>query len=206
MGTTAVSRSWTWRGLWLTVVWLPLVAVAVAWAVSYAHSGVAQWSPAPETCYFLSSHRGYFEFARQSITPGVPPGPYRSDLTRLGRMSIAGDNGSVMMSYPPHRYSQHSYGIGKSSGLAQFGLGEITPSQYRAVATLYAVPYWMPAAVASIAPIVSVVRRVRARRRAMVGRCSKCGYDLRATPDRCPECGFEPAADRVSHEPAQAEQ
>ncbi|HEY7116251.1 MAG TPA: hypothetical protein VH475_06685 [Tepidisphaeraceae bacterium] len=60
------------------------------------------------------------------------------------------------------------------------------------------VPFWFAALVTGTWPVSSlfltVRRRLRARRRHLVGHCPTCGYDLRATPDRCPECGTAPAA------------
>ena len=52
-----------------------------------------------------------------------------------------------------------------------------------------AVPLWFVALLAMTIPITRLVRRRAARQRREFGRCQRCGYDLRATPERCPECG-----------------
>lgn len=51
-------------------------------------------------------------------------------------------------------------------------------------------PFWLLAAVSLPLPTVSLVRWIRNRRRRRPGRCTACGYDLRAATDRCPECGM----------------
>jgi hypothetical protein len=61
------------------------------------------------------------------------------------------------------------------------------PDQYAEVG----VRSWVLLVACSVAPawwVVTMIRR-RRRRRHGEGRCSHCGYDLRATPGRCPECG-----------------
>ena len=60
------------------------------------------------------------------------------------------------------------------------------------------VPLWMPLVLASVAPGVVLAQRLRSRsrRRAALGLCPRCGYDLRATPGRCPECGTSAPATR----------
>lgn len=57
---------------------------------------------------------------------------------------------------------------------------------------------WLiPAAV--VLPAWSVRTMVRRRRRVRwqsQGRCERCGYDLRASPERCPECGSDARGER----------
>jgi hypothetical protein len=50
----------------------------------------------------------------------------------------------------------------------------------------FSVSAWLLVAALALVPLVWIVRRFE---RTTSGRCTTCGYDLRATPDRCPECG-----------------
>jgi hypothetical protein len=55
------------------------------------------------------------------------------------------------------------------------------------------VPHWFAALLLSALPLLRArgyQRSRRSRRRSSQGRCARCGYDLRATPDHCPECGL----------------
>ena len=50
-------------------------------------------------------------------------------------------------------------------------------------------PIWSAALPAAVLPALRLIALLRTRRRRATGRCARCGYDLRATPDLCPECG-----------------
>lgn len=79
----------------------------------------------------------------------------------------------------------------------------VTPASYswaspgrRRIGREYELAYWLPATILALPVLVSSWRRLRHRRRFQEhdGLCSRCGYDLRATPNRCPECGTVVAA------------
>jgi hypothetical protein len=58
------------------------------------------------------------------------------------------------------------------------------------------IPYWSVVLLSLPLPAWCLLRWRRRRRRAALGHCPACGYDLRATPHRCPECGRESAGSR----------
>jgi hypothetical protein len=90
---------------------------------------------------------------------------------------------------PPPRVAGVSWE--KRSG----ALRRISDSQF-GVETCYwlEAPLAYPAAAAAILPVCRFLSRRRRRYRVRRGACSRCGYDLRATPRRCPECGESAAS------------
>lgn len=67
-------------------------------------------------------------------------------------------------------------------------------SEYRLVLRL-----WYVALLLAALPAWRVYDTLRRRRLADAGRCRRCGYDLRATPQKCPECGDTPEATSAGH-------
>jgi hypothetical protein len=99
--------------------------------------------------------------------------------------------------------ARESPGVNLLDGCAHRALGfGLTNSDHWNVAgapdigtlRIVVVPDWFLFALFMVLAACYWLRRTKrlAVRRARLGLCVKCRYDLRATPDRCPECGAVP--------------
>jgi hypothetical protein len=119
--------------------------------------------------------------------PATPPGAgstLRSNSIELAMMTITG------FAPPPGRLGFASSRSG--SMRMMFLRPDGTASTCAATNETAGVPFWSILAASAVAPglwTFAHARRRRARDRAARGQCSRCGYDLRATPNVCPECG-----------------
>ena len=123
------------------------------------------------------------------------PGHARKYAAGLGATSGFSHGVSQPQENPYSGTFWNRLGFGRVPGALQTDTSSDGP--YRYVFSHAHVPYWFVLVVLS-APCWlwlarTRVRRIRARR-ARLGQCTHCGYDLRATPERCPECGKIPAA------------
>lgn len=55
-------------------------------------------------------------------------------------------------------------------------------------------PFWSLCLFFAISPTAWLLAARRRKKAIREGLCTKCGYDLRATPERCPECGAVPSS------------
>jgi hypothetical protein len=168
-------RRWVFSGLTVLSVLLS-AATIIAWVRSKTECDVFVCGVGPRRDVVISSVDGGVEFVEE-----IYPSPVSYEPGwRVGPQSPPG----VAANY---------FGFGSATGRAQ--TFDVTGHLviYRLVAVV--VPNWFATALTLILPFAWIL--TRGLRRMKKGHCSKCGYDLRATPDRCPECGTIPPDKQV---------
>ena len=136
-------------------------------------------TPRNDCVRFLASDRGVLWYYRQvtnAIDEEFDPlnQPYAVPKIEVG----AANEFSFFMhghGFGPQSWLGFHYRSSSSRGF-RASKQKLTPSA----------PLWAMAGVSAAPAIFLIATRAR---REVPGRCSKCGYDLRATPERCPECG-----------------
>ena len=160
----------------LATISLSLCVLLVAfWILSIVHVDVVRWPANARESWVIAHSDGGFIVGRsfQSVTSFRFDG-FTGDLPAREPVwfFILGDN--------PARGRE----------VAGFGYVErLDPFTGRPTTWAYFAAYWPLMLLTSVYPIVWLVGWRSRHRRFNSGRCTRCGYDVRATPDRCPECG-----------------
>lgn len=191
-----------WRKLGHLVAALSLllcVAVGVMWVRGQRSADWFHWTQTREHEWrrntlvagsdgFYVSHQWFF-FA--------DPGHARKYAERLGSTSGLSHDASRPQKNPYSGSFWNRLGFGMRPGTLRIDRASDGP--YRYVFPNAHVPYWF-VLVAFFSPCGLWLARARSRRtrarRARLGQCTHCGYDLRASPGRCPECGRAAGAKR----------
>lgn len=168
-----------------TIALALFVAAIMLWVRSYSAGDLIRYigaeSVAGSKSFFLLSTTGRIQLSCY-VDPG-PPGPFVvADDGRLpdGISFSHWDSRAKPFQMPNHALLNR---MGFDARAKELPLG----TDYVVV-----VPYYALAMAAFGVGALAYLRRRLLLRSQAVGRCSVCGYDLRATPDQCPECGTIP--------------
>jgi hypothetical protein len=160
------------------------VAVVALWGWTYDGGAYAEWR-GRRFAIGAEAERGKLTGWVQRTTAarqGPQGNEFRFRHLPAGWLMIRFDDRPVRSS------SEHSFG----------------PVQYvvvtHATATKWTLrlPAWLLGTATAVLPVMQAfvaASRLRRGHPHLSGRCTRCGYDLRATPGRCPECGEAPRAD-----------
>jgi hypothetical protein len=157
------------------------VAVGMLWVRSYRVEDTIEYFGATSGLRQAAASRGVLILCEEHTVD--PKRLYQEDpvISPFGLRYLGQDLGERPTIENPG--ADLVFGIGQLRLIRHNGLSEPWPN----IVTTVTCPLWLILAVLLIPGLIVGLRIQRRRRRLTAGRCKRCGYDLRGSPERCPE-------------------